>query len=448
MRDLTMASNVAVCLVMLSTAGFAFPSRAAKPANVLTRQDVLTIQNGSFYFRGKPYAEISFNKFDLFWEIYSLLDAGKGNTPEYNAMVKSEDRALSELHSLGFHSIRIFAAPWANWEFRIVYDDPIKRQEVFYKAMDTTLDLCDKNQIKVVYSLGAADFTDTKLVGSVWVGGEEQKRELMRDPNSRSRQDLYEYIDDVVTRYKSRKTILMWEVSNETTLTADISPDQNNVYQGLRMPSLLDVSQFLTDVAARIKADDPLHLVNSGGSSLRASQWNQYTKHNWQTDTVQQQDQALSLLYGDSAVDILDIHYYTDNTSTNSMVRGPDGSLKSMGIEQYSEEAKALGKPLMVGEAGISVAANDSNPSNERIYRQTPDFIDSYGSPNAVKWVKPLCDEIVAAKPQLVYFWEYSSDRPGDENPPSFNFKKGTTDSAIAVIAEANKRLKAELGAN
>jgi len=400
-----MASNVAVCLVMLSTAGFAFPSRAAKPANVLTRQDVLTIQNGSFYLQGKPYAEISFNKFDLFWEIYSLLDAGKGNTPEYNAMVKSEDRALSELHSLGFHSIRIFAAPWANWEFRIVYDDPIKRQEVFYKAMDTTLDLCDKNQIKVVYSLGAADFTDTKLVGSVWVGGEEQKRELMRDPNSRSRQDLYEYIDDVVTRYKSRKTILMWEVSNETTLTADISPDQNNVYQGLRMPSLLDVSQFLTDVAARIKADDPLHLVNSGGSSLRASQ-------------------------------------------SNSMVRGPDGSLKSMGIEQYSEEAKALGKPLMVGEAGISVAANDSNPSNERIYRQTPDFIDSYASPNAVKWVKPLCDEIVAAKPQLVYFWEYSSDRPGDENPPSFNFKKGTTDSAIAVIAEANKRLKAELGAN
>ncbi len=36
----------------------------------LTRDDVLSIKDGRFFLDGKPFAEISFNKFDLLWQLY------------------------------------------------------------------------------------------------------------------------------------------------------------------------------------------------------------------------------------------------------------------------------------------------------------------------------------------------------------------------------------------
>jgi len=68
------------------------------------------------------------------------------------------------------------------------------------------LDLCDKNDIKVVYCLKSEGFTDTAIVpGKGWVYGEEQMRELVANPDSRGRIELYRYIDDVVSRYKNAR---------------------------------------------------------------------------------------------------------------------------------------------------------------------------------------------------------------------------------------------------
>jgi len=77
----------------------------------LSKDDVLSIRKGRFYLDGQPFAEISFNKFDLFWQLYDQLEAGialSGNNP----MVQAQDRALRELHEMGFRTIRFFALPW------------------------------------------------------------------------------------------------------------------------------------------------------------------------------------------------------------------------------------------------------------------------------------------------------------------------------------------------
>ena len=419
---------------------------ATKRAGVtLTKNDVLTIRQGRFFLGGRPFAEISFNKFDLFWEIFGLLQQNKDDTPEYRDMVASQDRALAELHAMGFHSIRFFALPWGIWDFRSVYGDPDRRARVFYKAMDTALDLCDKNHIQVVYSLGCANFTDTSLMDGKWVRGEEQARELIANPASRSRQEMGRYVDDVVNRYKSRKTILMWEISNEVTLSADISPG-TNVYNGERMPTLGDVARFFDDVARRIKADDPLRLVSSGGSNMRGSQWHQYQAHSWDRDTVEEQDKALGLLYARSAVDVVDVHYYTSSEARQTPVIGPGGGEVDMDLRRNAEAARRIGKPLMVGEAGVTPVGHDDRPEDRKVYAQTPDYFDSDADPHAVPWVQKLCDEIVDAGPQLTYWWEYSSDRPQDKDPPDFTVKKGRTDAVLRVIVEANRRLKARLG--
>lgn len=117
--------------------------------------------------------------------------------------------------------------------------------------------LCDRHDIRVVWSLGCGDFTDVKRDSDGnWQYAGEHYRELISDPNSQGRRRLYRYIDETVSRYKGRRTVLMWEIGNEITLHADIGED--HVYHNQRMPTLKDVAGFHDDVARRIKAADPL----------------------------------------------------------------------------------------------------------------------------------------------------------------------------------------------
>ena len=220
--ELTIRPHVAAILAAIAVV---LAALCAAPAGArLSKDDVLSLRNGKFYLHGKPFAEISFNKFDLFWEPFGLLKDGKGGTQEYRDMVAAQDQSLRELHEMGFRTIRIFAAPWGIWDLRATFEDRVKRESVYYKAMDTVLDLCDKNDIQVVYSLGCANFTDHELRSGKWWLGEEHLRELAANPDSRSRKEMNAYVDEVVKHYKGRKSILMWELGNEITLGADIMP--------------------------------------------------------------------------------------------------------------------------------------------------------------------------------------------------------------------------------
>jgi len=162
--------------------------REAK-AMPLSIDDVLSVREGRFYLDGQPFAEISFNKFDLLWQLYDQLSAGKV-IDHANPMVRAQDKALRELHEMGFRSIRFFALPWGP-KGPESYADPNQRK-LLYGALDKTLELCDRHDIRLVWSLAAGSFTDTKLVpGKGWVHGEEHERELMSNPQSRGQQLLY-----------------------------------------------------------------------------------------------------------------------------------------------------------------------------------------------------------------------------------------------------------------
>ena len=90
------------------------------------------------------------------------------------------------------------------------------------------------------------------------------------------------------------------------------------------MPTLKEVAGFFDDVARRIKAHDPLRLVNSGGSHMRESQWHLYQRQGWKKDTFAEQFQCFQLLYANSAVDVIDIHSYPNN-KPGYLIRGDDG---------------------------------------------------------------------------------------------------------------------------
>jgi sugar phosphate isomerase/epimerase len=368
------------------------------------------------------------------------LAEGKALTPE-NPMVRAQDKALRDLHELGFRTIRIFALPWGP-EGPASYADPAKRKNL-YAALDKTLDLCEAHDIRVDWSLGALGFTDTKFApGGGWLLGEEQERELVSNRESRNRKLLHAYIDETVARYKNRRGVLMWEISNEVTLSADIG-DAHGVYEGQRMPTLKNVAGFFDDVARRIKSVDPLRLVNSGGSNLRESQWHLLAGLGWKKDSFEQQFDCFKLLYATSAVDVIDIHSYPNNHPGYAIT---DESGRAVWLDDrgYMTFAERLGKPLMIGELGLQAQAK----SETKVWAETPNYFDSYSKTAAAKpWVVKTLNDVVEAGVPLSYWWCYQSDRAADQaNPQRFDLDRDRTPELISCIAEANRRLKDKLG--
>lgn len=404
----------------------------------LTRDDVLSVRGGRFYLDGQPFAEISFNKFDLLWQLYDQLDAGHALTAE-NPMVQAQDKALRELSELGFRTIRIFALPWKDIG-NAAYADPDKRKRL-YEALDKTVALCDRHDIRVVWSLGAAEFTDVKRdADGTWQYDGEHYRELISDPESAGRKRLYRYIDETVNRYKGRKTVLMWEIGNEITLRADIGKDR--VYHNQRMPTLKDVAGFYDDVARRIKAADPLRLVNNGGSRMRESQWNLYRGNGWKKDTLAEQLKCIELLFAETAVDVIDVHSYA-NHKPAYVISDVKGGIAWIGPPQWMDIAKGIGKPLMMGEFGVLPFAK----SQEKIWQETPDYFESYADLEAAKpWVEKTLNDAIAAGVQLSYWWCYQSDRPVEQgNPQRYDLTIERNPELVKMIAEANQRLQEKL---
>ena len=66
-------------------------------------------------------------------------------------MVQGQERALRDLHKMGFRSIRVFGLPWGP-SGPEAYSDPVKREKL-YAAIDKTLELCDRYEIRPVWSL-------------------------------------------------------------------------------------------------------------------------------------------------------------------------------------------------------------------------------------------------------------------------------------------------------
>jgi hypothetical protein len=410
-----------------------------RPADTLTRDDVLSIRDGRFFLDGRPFAEISFNKFDLLWQLFDQLAAGKP-LDAANPMVQAQDKALRNLHEMGFRTIRIFALPWGP-SGPASYADPEKRK-ILYAALDKTVDLCDTHDIRIVWSLSASSFTDAKLVpGKGWVYGEEQERELISNPESRGRKLLNQYIAETVTRYKERRAVLMWEISNEVTLSADIG-DNDRVYEGERMPTLKDVAGFYDDVARRIKTADPLRLVNNGGSNMREYQWHRYQGQSWQRDTFEEQYKCFELLFANSAVDVIDIHSYPNN-KPGYAIAGPDGKEALLDNKGYMAIAARLRKPLMIGELGLIPAAK----TDQKTWDETPDYFESYDDAAAAKpWVEKTLNDVIAAGVQLSYWWCYQSDRSMEQGQRQrFDIARDRNPELLACFVEANRRLKAKL---
>lgn len=403
----------------------------------VTKTDVLSIQDNKFMLGGKPFAEISFNKFELFWSLWD--EALKGNElTDFNPVVMKQQKSLHELSKAGFRTVRIFGMLHQSRykQFYNIYNDNVKCEKIYYQALDKTVELLERNNLKAVFSLGCSFFVDE------WKG--ENLRELVADPASSSRKSLYDYLDDIVTRYRDSKAILMWEVTNELTLFWDIQPG-TLMSQGKRMPSMEQGVAFYKDVAGRIKKNDPLRLVNNGGSILRESAYNLNVNKKWAKDTYPQQVEMYHRMYDNAGLDVMDIHYYTTSLPGNVLKDEKTGGDFYLDLKGYAAIAADLGKPLYVSEFG----ALPKPVSNKEFWGDGRSWFLTFGNdePDAVKFVQRAADIAVESGVQFIHWWCYQSDRAMDQNNPlRMDLDAERTPLLFKIVVDANKRLKEKYG--
>ncbi len=393
--------------------------------NILRKYGHVLVQNG------EPFYEISFNKFDLNWQIaadpsFHNGAAASRDFASSDACLGAAEEALKQLSENGFRTIRVFCN-------NIHMGKSQAERNRFFTIADTMYDLCDRYGIQVVACLGllSEEFLPGSYVDGIgWVRGGESFYDLLTDENSQSRANLYDFIDAYVTRYKDRDTILMWEIVNEGNLGADIGYQVKSIAY-----SLGQLGSFYKDIAARIRRNDPSRLVTGGDSILRSAQWNLYEgtmrgqqSPDWTTDTWEERLKALLVLH--EGLDVISFHGYDVGYSETYI--DADNKSRYTTWELFLGEAERLGLALYNGETRGALGENGK-----------PVSLPNIGTESAAARGRFL-NTIVDAGVQLSHWWAFHSDRATFGNDVDSWSVRVDDDTAATFIAirDANEALQ------
>jgi hypothetical protein len=408
------------CLVLVAAGVLCLLPGGAPAATRNT--EFLTRDGCELYLNGKPFHEISFNKYDLVLEMF----AGEEGRSDYGPNpALSAETALKNLHAYGFKTLRAFAFCHGGAAFL----NPVRKAR-YLAALDKTLDLCDKYDLRLVLCLNATDIYFWKSQG-------ETLADLVGNSRSKSRKVSEAVVGELVDRYRDRKTIAAWEHENELLYKAD-SGNTRRECLGMKVPTLAEVIRFHAEMAAFIRARDPNHLITTG-DSYRESLWHQSQfiqglgKSQWAKDTPEQLLSAVSA--AQAAVDLFCVHDYINIHHVEPRVCGP---------ADWVRVANAAGKPVYYGEYGsLPVPRNEKTKAK---WDKNPGWFTSYEGDEGRKaeaYFARGIAQFLAAKPSLVHWWTYQHDAAAwQKDPNRGDISLERTPRLFHQIAEANRQLQ------
>lgn len=326
------------------------------------------LENGRFVLDGKDYKAVGINIPHLHQahngtffhiELYSSVEA----------MQASATRALDDAAANGAAFVRFFAGPGYPIDQARIYD---KDPAAYWKAMDAVIEMCRERGLRVMPVFG--------ILG--WRGQPERLKEPISaalDPSSKAYQEIHSYVTAFVTRYRNDPVILMWSLSNEAFLKADIDfstrePENPTIFPtgsvpkeqlGLRFPKevyhfpdIVAHYRHWTDILHRL---DPGTPVTSGDAGIRAESVSRREgvaaarkegiwppPYKFRKDTL---DEHLAhLLESQSPVDVASIHAYFEGAEgKGEKILDDDISRFDLQIAQV-RALRAAGMPVLVGE--------------------------------------------------------------------------------------------------
>lgn len=166
-----------------------------------------------------------------------------------------------------------------------------------------------------------------------------------------------EWVAEVVSRYRDEPTVALWSLVNEA--------EAAEARSGACRPSAHDaLKAFTDDVAAVVKAADPDHLLALGtiGSGQCGSAGSQFPR-----------------LHSSPLIDICEYHDYDEPEA-------PMPGDRRNGLATRLDECAALGKPLLVGEAGIDPDAVGGRQRRAELFRKKLDAQLAAGVAGFLAW--------------------------------------------------------------
>jgi hypothetical protein len=377
----------------------------------------------SLYSSGHA-SELGANKFDLALQYLPPSAVAPEQAAPYNyirrAMAK---KAIADAHDAGLSFLRVAVTGFWPVNFGDKRNDLTLWQAdpaTFWLVLDEMFDDLDRASLKLVPSF-------VWNISQFAALGNDTIRTFVRQPQSQSRSLLIQFIREFITRYKDRRTVLFYELTNEMNLQADLNLPKKCMKEDRDNACVWDyfttneMVQFSRDLVTLIKSLDPSRLVASGYSIPRPAAMHLMHQPefsalgaDWTPDTPKEFRQYLLLVH--EPFDIISVHIYP--TMDDNRFGRPEGYQYEL-VADAASAAKSVGKPLFVGE---------------------------FGDTGTTPFMIGLLNELVVNQVRYaaIWIWEYyqnSTYRTHDTEATRYSVEPGYSDRLIAELMKTQKAL-------
>ncbi len=301
--------------------------------------------NGQLLLNGKPYRGVGVNYVAAFSNI--------NNNPEDTATGETF-RILAE-QNIPF--VRSPIMGWGTDAFKLYLDDKAE----YFRRMDKVVALAEKYHIGIICSFFWSGWMSA-LTG-------ETNLDAWVDSKSETHRRMGEYIEEVVTRYRSSPAIWGWEWGNECGLSCHLPNAAEFGITEKSQMTFATMRKVYAEFANQIRRHDPHRIISSGDGFPRPQAFNNMKNANWEKDTP---GELYSLLVKNAPdpMNVLSLHAYGDDFERDRLPVG-------------MRAAGSIKKPAFVGEFGV---AGPHTGASEKEFRKQLAMLDQVKVPLAALW--------------------------------------------------------------
>jgi hypothetical protein len=374
-----------------------------------------------------PTGSVGLNKFDLTNQYTGRASGGDGS-PVYRKVTQAMGRkAIADARDANVAYLRVSAPGFAPSAYHRPGDLDlwVKTPSAYWQLIDNLMDDLEAASMQAVFTFIWNPAQFPAMAG-------ETVHDLLTNPKSRSAQLAERYVQEFVLRYKDRKAILFYELTNELNLGADL-----DLVGRCRKEQVLplcepkgnyttdEMTGFTRRLAERIRGLDPSRPISSGFTVPRPAAEHLRARPEWITgradftlDTPAQLEKNLSDIHAE--LDMISVHLYP--TESNRRFGATD--LRGTGLlDVVWQASNKIGKPLFVGEFGdVDSMEGEANSYTVRMLERIAELKVPYSA---------------------VWVWQFYQKTPYTtrDNPhTAFSLEPGATDALIDRIRRTNIR--------
>jgi hypothetical protein len=362
------------------------------------------------------------NQFNLTLQYMGRASGGDGTEEVRRTTVAMAQKSITDAKNFGARFLRTAVTGYGPVAHRDADGSDLgvwkQRPDDYWRQMDEMMDDLDAAEMSLVPSFvwNSAQFPAAT--------GRETTRDLVANAASASWGLLSRYVTEFVERYKNRKTILFYELTNELNLQTDIDTRGTclNEHKG-EAEACSAIGNFSTDemigftsrLAALIRSIDPAREISSGYGLPRQNAQSSRRERKWSNKNDSKTDFETYLADTHRDIDLISIHPYGGSNDLNRF------GLNAVGLIDYLNRfASSRGKKLYVGEYGYD----------------TKQGLASGRDPFMTDFVRALQQKGVAySSPWVLEFYQFGPSTPD----PVFNLEQGYTDAILSAFQDASE---------